>query len=391
MSTFASPWLLERDCNVDELRLLVERTTNSEDYPLAQEVASNALVYARADLPIAHNEGRDKVAAEWIKALQDGPGIIIIKGAFANSELQVIDDANKAFDGIIAKEKQAGDKKGDHFGKPGSNSRIWNALEKLAVFHPDVFICYYSNPILALVSNAWLGVGYQVTSQVNIVHPKGAAQSMHRDYHIGFQTNATGERYPGHAHEMSTMLTLQGAVAHCDMPLESGPTMYLPYSQKYRLGYLAWRQKEFQEYFAQHYVQWPLKKGDAVFFNPALFHAAGNNSSDHIHRIANLLQVSSPFGRAMETVNRTRVSLAIYPDLLKMIENQNWTEEMTHNAIAAAAEGYSFPTNLDHDQPVNGSASETPAQMMGRALSERWSLKRFKQEIQKHDVRRSSL
>ena len=29
------------------------------------------------------------------------------------------------------------------------------------------------------------------------------------------------------------MLTLQGAVAHCDMPVESGPTMLLPHSHKY--------------------------------------------------------------------------------------------------------------------------------------------------------------
>ena len=32
---------------------------------------------------------------------------------------------------------------------------------------------------------------------------------------------------------MSPVLTLQGAVAHCDMPIESGPTMLLPYSQRF--------------------------------------------------------------------------------------------------------------------------------------------------------------
>ena len=34
--------------------------------------------------------------------------------------------------------------------------------------------------------------------------------------------------YPAHLHRMSPVLTLQGAVAHCDMPVESGPTMLLP-------------------------------------------------------------------------------------------------------------------------------------------------------------------
>ena len=53
-------------------------------------------------------------------------------------------------------------------------------------------------------------------------------------------------------------------------------------------------------------MQLPLPKGDAAFFNPALFHGAGTNVSRDIQRVANLLQVSSAFGRAMETVDRDR-------------------------------------------------------------------------------------
>ena len=41
------------------------------------------------------------------------------------------------------------------------------------------------------------------------------------------------------------MLTLQGAVAHSEMPLDTGPTLYLPYSQLYEPGYLAWPLPEF--------------------------------------------------------------------------------------------------------------------------------------------------
>ena len=48
-------------------------------------------------------------------------------------------------------------------------------------------------------------------------------------------------------------------------------------------------------------MQLPLAKGDAAFFNPALFHGAGTNRSADVRRMANLLQVSSAFGRAMET------------------------------------------------------------------------------------------
>ena len=136
---------------------------------------------------------------------------------------------------------------------------------------------------------AWLGTGYQVTSQVNCVNPGGEAQSAHRDYHMGFQSAEEIVRFPLHAHQLSPVLTLQGAVAHCDMPVESGPTLYLPFSQRYAPGYLAWRKTEFIDYFDAHYVQLPLAKGDAAFFNPALFHAAGSNRTRDVRRIANLL------------------------------------------------------------------------------------------------------
>ena len=181
---------------------------------------------------------------------------------------------------------------------------------------PETFVDYYANDIVALVSRAWLGPGYQVTSQVNVVRPGGQAQDPHRDYHLGFLENDVVERYPTHVHLLSPVLTLQGAVAHSDMPVESGPTMYLPYSHQFVPGYLAWRLPEFREHFAQNYVQLPLAKGDAVFFNPALFHGAGTNVSADIQRVANLLQVSSAFGRAMEAVDRDLVTRAVYPVLL---------------------------------------------------------------------------
>ena len=111
------------------------------------------------------------------------------------------------------------------------------------------------------------------------------------------------------------MLTLQGAIAHCDMPIETGPTLYLPFSQSYLPGYMATARPEFRDYFDKHHVQLPLAKGDAVFFNPALFHAAGTNRSKDVRRIANLLQVSSAFGRAMESVDRLKMSLRLYPAL----------------------------------------------------------------------------
>ena len=192
---------------------------------------------------------------------------------------------------------------------------------------------------------------YQVTSQINIVNPGGAAQLPHRDYHLGMVAPEHLTAYPAHLHRMSAVLTLQGAIAHCDMPVESGPTMFLPHSQRFDAGYLAFDRPEFVDYFHRHYVQLPLAKGDAVFFSPALYHGAGHNRSTSIRRSANLLQISSPFGRAMEVLDREAMSNAVYPALLER-RRAGMPERELHNAILATAECYPFPTNLDHDQPA---------------------------------------
>ena len=184
------------------------------------------------------------------------------------------------------------------------------------------------------------------------------------------------------------MLTLQGAVAHSDMPTETGPTMYLPHSQKYLPGYLAWRRPEFREYFEASHVQ--LRKGgDAAFFNPALLHAAGTNRTTDVHRMANLLQVSSAFGRAMEAVDRTAMSAAILPALRAMAD-AGAASSMIANVIAACAEGYSFPTNLDLDQPVDGITPATQAEILGQAVAEGWSRRPPETELNAWVARRQT-
>jgi len=388
----ATGWLREGDCSLDDFKAIVsEQKLSVEDVPLASEIVSNVPIYVRATLPLDSPEKCERLAAEWMENLLTGSGIICIRGAFAPEELSVVDATSSACWRIIASERAATGARGDHFAKPGTNSRIWNSQEKLARHCPRVFVDYFSNPVLALASRAWLGPNYQMTSQVNVVHPGGVCQAVHRDFHLGFLTNAEAEKYPAHVHEMSAKLTLQGAVAHCDMPLESGPTLYLPYSQKYPLGYLAWRQPDFNDYFKDNFVQLPLNKGDAVFFNPALFHAAGSNTSQSIDRMALLLQVSSAFGRAMETVDRTRLSLGIYPHLLEASMQPGWSNHKTAAVIAAAAEGYAFPTNLDRDQPVGGLAPESQAAVMSRAIAGQWSSERFEQELRDHSHRRQSV
>ena len=216
-------WLTADSCDLDAFKELVERTANRADYPFARDVASNVPVYdgLEAGSAAASSETRKELMAEWVEALTDGPGIIVIRGAFA--DLAAIDKANAHFWAIIDEERLSNVGGGDHFAKPGANDRVWNALEKLCLRDPAVFAAYYGNAVIALVSEAWLGPSYQITSQLNVVNPGGAAQVAHRDYHLGFQSAEAIERYPAHVHRLSPVLTLQGAVAHCDMPLETGP------------------------------------------------------------------------------------------------------------------------------------------------------------------------
>jgi len=381
-------WLSQEDCDLGEFRALVEVPTKLADYPHADSIDRNVLIYGTALRELV-DSGADlrEVQAELVDALMDGPGIVVFSRAFQDTN--VIDRATDAFNELVDDQKARGVAGGDHFAPPGANDRVWNALEKLAVHRPEVFADYYANDIVALISAAWLGPNYQVTSALNVVNPGGKAQTAHRDYHLGFMPLATAAGFPAHVHRLSPVLTLQGAIAHCDMPVVTGPTMYLPNSQKYLPGYLATDLPEFADYFQQNYVQLPLKKGDAVFFNPALFHGAGTNNSADVKRMANLLQVSSAFGRALESVDRTTVCTAIYPTLLTR-KQAGATEAELRNIIAAAAEGYPFPTNLDLDQPIGSLNPETQAELTWRALQEDWDGNTYVAALRAQEVRHRS-
>src|SRR3954451_9585098 len=299
-------WFTADDCRLEGFRALVEQRTAAADHPHAADVVQNVPIYR----DVRHTP---EFQAEVARALLDGPDVVVFEAAF---DAAVVDRATGVFAGLIAEEKAAGvGGGGDHFAKPGANDRVWGALDKFAVRDPEAFAAYYANDVLALISNAWLGTGYQVSSQINVVNPGGQAQVAHRDYHLGFMSQEQAARYPAHVHRLSPALTLQGAVAHVDMPVETGPTLSLPYSQKYGPGYLAFHDPAFTAYFEEHHVQLALVKGDAAFFNPALFHGAGTNRTADVRRMANLLQVSSAFGRAMETVDTTAICRAVHPVL----------------------------------------------------------------------------
>jgi ectoine hydroxylase-related dioxygenase (phytanoyl-CoA dioxygenase family) len=357
---------------------LCSESTHPESYPKASTIISNIPIYdLREDNSAA--EDIDKLQDEWHHILHSGPGVLVLRNFVPDRRL--LTQVNAVFDKIVSDESIASNGKGDHFASAGTNARIWNSFQKHAERHPASFVQYYSNPYLAAVCEAWLGPAYQITAQVNIVRPGGKPQVSHRDYHLGFQTAESCSRYPRATQTATQFLTLQGAVAHSDMPLASGPTRFLPFSQRFEAGFMAYRLPEFQAFFDQNWVSCELKMGDAVFFNPALFHAAGENCTEDVHRSANLLQISSPFGKTMETIDTLAIIekcwdevRGLYMEEKKEEEEEGGIGDKTSAILNAMGDGYPFPTNLDHRPPApGGMAPESEVDVLRRGLTAGWA------------------
>ncbi|KAF2809185.1 uncharacterized protein BDZ99DRAFT_463982 [Mytilinidion resinicola] len=304
--------------SLSEFKSLCSRNTQSKQYPLASSIQSNIPIYT---LPPFSSLTPSQISAlqdEWHHILLSGPGVFVTKATLPRP---LITQTNTIYTSIIDAERATA--KGDHFSSAGNNSRIWNSFSKHALADPASFVAYYSSPWLSAISAAWLGPAYRITAQVNLVCPGGAAQVGHCDYHLGFQTAEATAAYPKVTQIATQLLTLQGAVAHSDMPLASGPTRFLRFSQAFEAGYVVYRMPEFQEFFQQNFVSVPLEMGDGVWFNPALFHAAGENTTSDVERCANLLQVSSAFGRTMESVDAVPLVEKCWGKLVEMFKGRD--------------------------------------------------------------------
>lgn len=358
---------------------LTSQLTLPATYPLAADVQKNVPIYDCSRIDLDDIKGVEALKDELFHILYDGPGVYVMKNFF--TDMPTLDAANEAFAAIIAAESRENSAKGDHFSPGSANSRIWNSFSKHCVQDPASFVKYYSNPLFRLVSEAYLGPAYRITTQLNVVKPGGKPQVSHRDYHLGFQTKEDVARWPKPMHDASRLLTLQGAVAHSDMSLESGPTRLLPFSQNFEEGFMAYRQEEFNTYFLKNYIALPLKKGDAVFFSPALFHAAGENTTTDVERSANLIQVSSAFGKPMENVD----SLPLVEESWDLLAEKYAKEGMSREIevlVSAIAEGYPFPTNLDRRPPApGGMAPESEQDILRRGLSDGWSKEKALKEL----------
>ena len=370
----------QSDIDYDDLAKICSQKTLQEDYPFADSVSNNVVIYDANYLEsfIGDSENELRLKTELHQVLEGGPGVFVIRNLYRHD---AIDQSNNIFEKIVESE---GNTSNDHFAS-GTNTRIWNAFQKVALEDPDAFISYYSNNLLKLVAESWCGPNSQMTAQVNIVRPGGEMQKPHRDYHLGFQENQIVELFPISAHRLSNYLTLQGGVAHTDMPLASGPTMVLPYSQQYELGYLAWRDNACTDFFNDNAVQNQMNKGDGIFFNPALLHGAGSNTTKDFHRIGNLLQISSPFGKTMERIDYLKIINRIYPFLLEHSINKTLSEKLIENVLVCATDGYAFPTNLDNDKNSNSKLQGmTMFELTKQSLLDLVNLENFSLKLLEH-------
>lgn len=285
---------------LDHLKKVANQTVEPDVYPHASTIEHNVVVYEGAVLNAEHShEKRIEIMIELNRALSSGPGIIAITNAIPNTD--IIDRATEIFKRIIEEEKD--NAQGDHFAKEDA----WNALQSHCLTDPENFVAYFGTPAIDLISSAWLGVGHHATSEMHAFFPEP---------------------------------TLHGVIAHRDMPLESSPIVYLPFSHQFHKKYKALDNPEFQAHFKENYVQFPLKKGDALFFNPAGVHATGAHTALDQHLLVNLLQISGDFGRSTEPVDRTAMLKSIYP----VLENIEKTLERDAVLGACLRRVHSQPT-----------------------------------------------
>jgi hypothetical protein len=89
----------------------------------------------------------------------------------------------------------------------------------------------------------------------------------------------------------------------------------------------------------------------------------------------------------MEVVDRTKTVRTIYPALAAR-QAAGVDAALVDNAVAASAEGYPFPTNLDRDQPVGGLTPRSQAEIVRQALTEGWTSEALADSFEAYETRR---
>ena len=304
-------WLTEDDCGLDDFRRLVEQHTDPADYPHAdaRRAGRAGLRQRRGCAPRRRPTDGARCRPSWSgrcrRPRHRG------RSTARSPTSAVVDRATGGFEELIARaaRRRAAPRATTSPSRApttGSGTR-WRSSP---CAHPEVFADYYANDMHRRWSRqAWLGPGYQVTSQVNVVNPGGAAQSVHRDYHLGFlHARRRPRAYPAHVHRLSPGAHPAGrgrALRHARRVRPDACTCRTRRSTCPATSPGGCRSSA--TYFDAHHVQLPLRQGRRGVLQPgAVPRGRAPTAPPTSRRMANLLQVSSAFGRAMETVDRER-------------------------------------------------------------------------------------
>jgi hypothetical protein len=72
----------------------------------------------------------------------------------------------------------------------------------------------------------------------------------------------------------------------------------------------------------------------------------------------------------MELLDRTRMSIALYPVLQQLMDTDEWPDRRTAQVVEACAEAYPFPANMELEPPLNGLAPLSQQDLMHQCLAE---------------------
>ena len=92
-------------CDLGEFKALIDQETRPETVPHAMAVEKNIPIYDMITLRAALDDvsTRRALMAEWAQVLRNGAGVLVLKSAYADTE--VLDRATAIYADIIAREK----------------------------------------------------------------------------------------------------------------------------------------------------------------------------------------------------------------------------------------------------------------------------------------------
>ena len=135
----------------------------------------------------------------------------------------------------------------------------------------------------------------------------------------------------------------------------------------------------------------PVIKPDSSLAKKATARATSSGSTKRangsdVQRLANLFQISSAFGIAMEAVDQQRMQLACYEQLQKETLNE---QELA--AIATAlSDSYPFSSNMDRDMPGQNLKPLSGKDVLLLALKENWTKAKLAKELDQLRWRKAS-